>query len=162
MWNFSDISASRISLYSVPEVILNEAVNQYAAGSQHAARRLAKQHGALLLATGMAYPGAHTQSHPNDSPCARSRRTYFAKDLSRSRFNDANPGWPWLRLSRFGRHALLTTSPYRFHDTNSFLRLVKTDIPDISPEAVTYLEEAVAAFYADCLLACCVMLVDRV
>jgi hypothetical protein len=31
-------------------------------------------------------------------------------------------------------------------------------VPDISPEAVVYLEEAVAAFSAGCLLACCVML----
>jgi hypothetical protein len=35
---------------------------------------------------------------------------------------------------------------------------VKTAVPDISPDAITYLEEAVAAFYADCLLSCCVML----
>ena len=53
---------------------------------------------------------------------------------------------------------LKTQSPYRFHDTGSFMTLVKTEVPDISPEAVVYLEEAVAAFYAGCVLACCVML----
>lgn len=158
MWNLPQHSYEEIR-ETVIEVILNEAVNQYAAVLEHAARRLAKQHGAPPLATGMAYPGAHTQLHPNNSSLVLE----VVWDLFRQGFitlglNDANPGWPWLRLSRFGRHALLTTSPYRFHDTNSFLRLVKTDIPDISPEAVTYLEEAVAAFYADCLLACCVML----
>ena len=40
----------------------------------------------------------------------------------------------------------------------SFLTLVKTEVPDVCPEAVVYLEEAVAAFYAGCLVACCVML----
>jgi hypothetical protein len=72
--------------------------------------------------------------------------------------NDSNSGWPWFRLSHFGQRALLTQSPYRFHDTSSFLNLVKGQIPDVSQEALTYLEEAVAALYADCLLASCVML----
>ena len=69
-----------------------------------------------------------------------------------------NDRWPWFRLSYFGERALSTQSPYRFHDTSSFISLVRTEVPDISPEAITYLEEAVAAFYADCLLSCCVML----
>jgi hypothetical protein len=30
-------------------------------------------------------------------------------------------------------------------------------VPDISAEALAYLDEAVAAYFADCLLACCVM-----
>jgi len=72
--------------------------------------------------------------------------------------NDSNPNWPWFRLSHFGERALKTQSPYRFHDTGSFIGLVRTEVPDISPEAVVYPEEAVAALYAGCLLACCVML----
>jgi hypothetical protein len=69
-----------------------------------------------------------------------------------------NAGWPWFRLSRFGANTLQTKSPYRFHDTTSFLALVKAEVPDISDDANTYLDEAVAAFYADCLLASSVML----
>jgi hypothetical protein len=61
-------------------------------------------------------------------------------------------------LSHFGKRTLTAQSPYRFHDTSSFLNLVKTEIPDVSQEAVTYLDEAVSAFYAGCLLASCVML----
>ena len=72
--------------------------------------------------------------------------------------NDANEQWPWFRLSHFGEKALATQSPYRFHDTNSFLGLVRNEVPDISPDAVVYLDEAVAAFYAGCPLASCVML----
>lgn len=72
--------------------------------------------------------------------------------------NDSNPQWPFFRLSYFGEKTLATQSPYRFHDTGSFLTVVRREVPDISPEAAVYLEEAVAAFYAGCLLACCVML----
>lgn len=69
-----------------------------------------------------------------------------------------NSMWPHFRLSRFGERTLNTQSPYRFHDTDSFIRIVRHEVPDISPEAVAYLDEAVAAFYAECLLACCVMI----
>jgi hypothetical protein len=36
--------------------------------------------------------------------------------------------------------------------------MLKREVPDISPEAIAYLDEAVAAFYAGCFLASCVML----
>lgn len=51
-------------------------------------------------------------------------------------------------------------NPYRFHDTQTFLELVKTETPNILPEAIVYLDldDAVSAFYAGCLLASCVML----
>lgn len=68
--------------------------------------------------------------------------------LGLNRHNDA---WPWFRLSHFGQQALATQGPYRFHDTSSFINLVKGEAPDISPEALAYLDEAVAAFYAGCL-----------
>ena len=72
--------------------------------------------------------------------------------------DDPNNMWPWFRLSHFGQKTLQIQSPYRFHDTTSFIAMTKREVPDISPEATAYLEEAVAAFYAGCLLASCVML----
>jgi hypothetical protein len=97
--------------------------------------------------------------HPHDAELVRD----VFWDLFRQGFitlglNDPNPNWPFFRLSHFGQQALLTQSPYRFHDTTSFLTLVKGEVPDISAEAIVYLDESVAAFYADCLLAACVML----
>jgi hypothetical protein len=71
--------------------------------------------------------------------------------------NKNNDKWPWFRLSYSGKRALSTQSPFRFHDTSTFVNLVRTEVPDISSDAITYIEEAVAAFYADCLLSCCVM-----
>lgn len=97
--------------------------------------------------------------HPADAELVRD----VFWDLFRQGFvtlglNDSNDAWPWFRLSHFGARALKTQSPYRFHDTGSFIRIVTHEVPDISPQALVYLEEAVAAFYAGCLLACSIML----
>ncbi|HEY6346904.1 MAG TPA: hypothetical protein VIY49_35900 [Bryobacteraceae bacterium] len=97
--------------------------------------------------------------HPNDAELVRD----VFWDLFRQGFitlglNDSNEQWPWFRLSHLGERALKTQSPYRFHDTNSFLALVQREVPDISSEASIYLAEAVTAFYAGCSLASCVML----
>ena len=104
--------------------------------------------------------GRHDQArlHPYDAELARD----VFWDLFRQGFitlglNDSNPNWPFFRLSHFGKRTLQAQSPYRFHDATSFLVLVKKEIPDISDQAVVYLEEAVAALYAGCLLAACVM-----
>ena len=72
--------------------------------------------------------------------------------------NNANSNWPWFRLSHFGQKTLASQSPWRFHDTSSYLALVLREAPDLSKQAAVYLEEAVQAFYAQCLLASCVML----
>ena len=68
------------------------------------------------------------------------------------------PSGRFFGLATSERRRSRPKAPYRFHDTNSFLSLVKTEVPDISREAVIYLDEAVAAFYGGCLLASCVML----
>ena len=72
--------------------------------------------------------------------------------------NDSNPGWPNFRLSPFGVKHLASNSADRFHDTSSYITLVRAAAPEVGADAVMYLEEAVAAFYAGCYLAACVML----
>jgi hypothetical protein len=107
-----------------------------------------------------ANPNAPPQLHTNDAELVRE----VVWDLFRQglitlgKDSSWNTGWPHFRLSRFGAKILQTQSPYRFHDTTSYLSIVKREVPDISDDAVTYLDEAVAAFYADCLLASSVML----
>ena len=71
--------------------------------------------------------------------------------------NDSNDAWPFFRLSHIGGQTLAAQSPFRFHHTSSFLNIVTREVPDISAEAKVYLDEAVAAYFSDCLLACCVM-----
>jgi hypothetical protein len=72
--------------------------------------------------------------------------------------NDSNDSWPHFRLSHHARQTLAQQSPYRFHDTSSYLKMVKNEAPIILSETETYLQEATATYYADCLLSCCVML----
>lgn len=72
--------------------------------------------------------------------------------------NNSNPNYPFFRLSRFGRENLGTSAQNRFHDTRSYMELVRGRAADLAEGTETYLEEAVAAFYAGCYLSSCVML----
>jgi len=96
---------------------------------------------------------------PNDAELVRDvfwdlfRQGYITLGL-----NDSNAAWPFFRLSRFGEKALATGTVNRFHDTTTFLRIVRDRVPDLSEEALRYVDEAVASFYAGCLLASSVML----
>lgn len=72
--------------------------------------------------------------------------------------DENNAGWPFFKLSRFGRQALSEGAPYRFTDTKSYLDMVRRFAPDLDPVATAYLDEAVQAFHAGCILASNVML----
>jgi hypothetical protein len=103
-------------------------------------------------------PDASTALHPNDAELIleivwdlfRQGALTLGLDL-------ANPGWPWLRLSRFGECAL-QHGAYRFHNKAAFMQALRSESIDVSRDAIVYLREAIAAFYTDCLLAACVML----
>jgi len=102
------------------------------------------------------HPGDGERLHPSDRELVRDVFwDLFRQGVITLGLNDANPMWPWYRLSHFGRKALESESPYRFHDTSSFLAMVAKAVPDVSPESIAYLDEAVAAFYAECLLVSC-------
>lgn len=108
--------------------------------------------------TGIAYPGISAFLNPEDAAdILEAFWDLFRQGAVTLGHNASRPGWPAYRLTRFGQQTA-RQSPYRFHDTRSYIALVKSYAPGISPEAVAYLEEAVAAFYADCLLASSVML----
>jgi len=97
--------------------------------------------------------------HPHDAELVRD----VFWDLFRQGFitlglNNSNAEWPWFRLSHFGENALSRQTPYLFHDTGTYIALVKREVPDILARTTEYLSEAVATFYAGCLLASCVML----
>lgn len=105
------------------------------------------------------FAGSGDGLHPHDAELVRD----VFWDLFRQGFitlgmDDCNQNWPFFRLSHFGQQTLQNHQPYRFHDTTSFLAIVRQEVPDISAEALAYLDESVASFYAGCLLASCVML----
>src|SRR5208283_3263637 len=102
--------------------------------------------------------GSATQLSPDDAEIVLEIVwDLFRQGILTFGLNASNPGWPWLRLSRFGESAL-QHGLYRFHNKAEFMKALRSEAIDISPDAVVYLREAVAAFYMDCLLFTCVML----
>jgi hypothetical protein len=160
-WNLPQHSYEELREVVV-EVLLNSSrngVNQFAELLEQVARKISRRDQAPPLATGMAFPGANTQLHTNDANLILEIVwDLFRQGIITLGLNTSNPGWPWLRLSRFGTQTLESQSPYRFHDTSGFLRILQSEVPDIGAETVVYAEEAVATFYAECLLSTCVML----
>jgi hypothetical protein len=109
-----------------------------------------------------AHAGYSTQVrrlHPSDEKLVRDVFwDLFRQGLVTLGMNSSNPNWPFFRLSHFGSASIQSRLPFRFHDQSSYLALVRREIPDITDQALVYLQEAVAAFYAECLLSACVML----
>ena len=160
MWNATQHSYEEIRDIVVDILMKREAVSydptQWGHLTAGLAEVLARRGGAA-----QSPPTRFVQSnlHPYDAELARD----VFWDLFRQGFitlglNDSNPNWPFFRLSYFGQRTLQSQSPYHFHDTTSFIAMVKREVPDVLPTALRYLEEAVVAFYAGCLLASCVML----
>jgi hypothetical protein len=108
--------------------------------------------------TGMSYRGAAAHLHPYDGlTILEVFWDLFRQGIITLGKDTSNPGWPWFRLSRFGEGVRGRTE-FRFHDTTSYITMIKTYDPDISPAGILYLEEAAASFYAECLLSASVML----
>ena len=102
--------------------------------------------------------GSAAQLHPNDVELLLEIVwDLFRQGIVTLGLNASSPGWPWLRLSRFGECAL-QQGLYRFHNKAEFMKALRAELIDISPDAAVYAKEAVAAFYTGCLLSSCVML----
>ena len=102
--------------------------------------------------------GPASQLHPNDLELVLE----IVWDLARQGIltlgvNASNPSSPCLRRSRFSEYAL-RRGPHPFHNNSGFMKALRWEAADVSPDAVVYLREAVSAFYMDCLLSTCVML----
>ncbi len=94
------------------------------------------------------------------NPSVRDRVLDLSWDLARQGVltfaaDAQTPGQEALRRSRFSPCALRRNPP-RYRDDDGFLKTLRLDTVDISPNAAVYLREAVAAFYMDCLLSTCV------
>lgn len=122
-----------------------------------AAVQLCQQDGLEHGQLGFSYDPA-SQLHPNDAELVLEIVwDLFRQGILTLGSNVSNPGWPWLRLTRFGEYAL-QHGPGRLHNKAEFIKALRAEAADLSPNAVAYLKEAVAAFYRDCLLAACAML----
>lgn len=142
------------------DALLARQMGQFNDLLEHICRTILQKHNRSLPPTmmGIAYPGAGAILHPEDTPLVLEVFwDLFRQGAVTLGFDANHPGWPAYRLTRFAQHVAQQT-PLRFHDTTAYIALVKTYVPDLLSEAEAYLEEAVAAFYADCLFASCVML----
>lgn len=160
MWNARQHSYEE--LRDVVMDVLHQGIagnNQYETLVENVARVISKREGSgVNLGTGMAYQGAAGALHPHD----RDKLLEIFWDLFRQGvitlgLNENNPQWPWFRLSRFGASEA-ARQPFRFHDTTSYISLIKAAVPDLLLSSQMYIEEAVAAFYSGCFLASMVML----
>lgn len=70
----------------------------------------------------------------------------------------ANREFPRCRLSEFGRRLPQNQQAYFFHDVTSYTSVIKTEIPNIDMATRLYLQEAMQAFQAGCILSATVML----
>lgn len=99
------------------------------------------------------------EMHPNDHELVRDVFwDLFRQGVITLGCDRYNAAFPFFRLSHSGAKILKSQTPWRFHDTSSYIAMVKKEVDDISDGTIAYLEEASAAFYAGCLLAASVML----
>jgi len=72
--------------------------------------------------------------------------------------DDSNPNFPFCRISQLGRRILEGQNPYLFHDVSTYEALIRESVPEIDSVTLTYLQEAMQAFKAGCILSSTVML----
>jgi hypothetical protein len=75
---------------------------------------------------------------------------------SRSGSGNAAMGWPFYRVTEYGRK-VLSTPEYVPHDPEGYLALLKQQIPTLDSIIIRYLEEALGCFRQNFLLAAAVM-----
>lgn len=72
-------------------------------------------------------------------------------------YNSANNGYPWCRVSHFGKRMIANPHAYFFHDVTGYERTLRHEVPQIDDVTVQYLAEAMNCFRSGCMLASTVM-----
>ena len=73
-------------------------------------------------------------------------------------YNDSNREFPFFRLSRLGERLIQNQDTYFFHDVASYTKWLRQEVPVIDPVTLIYVQEALQAFRAGCILSSSVML----
>lgn len=71
--------------------------------------------------------------------------------------NSANPNWPFLRLTEYGKMTVTSSEPI-IHDVDGMLNLLKSSIPNLDSVILMYMGECLNTYRIGGLLASCVML----
>lgn len=72
--------------------------------------------------------------------------------------NRSNQGFPWFRLSSFGKKVIEQSEPYFFHDLSSYEAAIRRVVPKIEDTTLLYVKEAMQAYMSGCLLSATVMI----
>lgn len=72
--------------------------------------------------------------------------------------NDANPNYPFFRVSATGKRILKGQEPYFFHNLSSYQKVILENISDIDNVTLIYLKEAMQAFLSGCILSSSAMI----
>src|SRR5262245_21570616 len=72
--------------------------------------------------------------------------------------NDNNREFPFFRLSRLGQRLIANQDTYFFHDVTAYTKWLTQEIPHIDSVTLLYVQEALQAFRAGCILSSTVML----
>ena len=72
--------------------------------------------------------------------------------------NKANPDWPFLRLTEYGKTLVNSGESVIIHDVDGMVSLLKTSIPQCDSIIVTYFTECLETYRINSLLASSVML----
>lgn len=123
------------------------------------------------LAIGVAEVFQRRENEQQPKTCGEPHLTISDKELTRDVFwdlfrqgiiilgyNDANPKYPFFRLSHNGQKILENSITYFFYDVSSYEMAIKKEVPKIDDTTLIYLKEAMQAFRAGCLLSSSVML----
>ncbi len=70
----------------------------------------------------------------------------------------SNQGFPWFRVSSFGKKVLEQNEPYFFHDVSSYEDAIHKAVPAIDETIMLYAKEAKQAYLSGCLLSATVMI----
>jgi hypothetical protein len=72
--------------------------------------------------------------------------------------DDANPVFPFFRISTLGQRMLSNEDSYFVHDVSAYESRIRKEVPMIDDPTLVYLKEAVQAFRSGCILSATVML----
>lgn len=69
-----------------------------------------------------------------------------------------NQGFPWFRVSSFGKRVIEQKEPYFFHDLSSYESAIRRAVPSVEDTILLYAKEAMQAYLSGCLLSAAVMI----
>jgi hypothetical protein len=72
--------------------------------------------------------------------------------------NNANPNFPFFRVSRLGQKILADKQSAYIHDVSSYEAALRSQVPNIEPAVLVYALEAMNAYRSNCNLSAAVMI----